>query len=156
MVPNSYEPVQFTLISMGLIRYSCGHISGHHDPIHVEFGVFFSSSSTEIWSWKCWNEKKKVLWRHTSVLYIGDPCVKTHWTTHWSHLLSGSFFSNMNWREIERERQCIRQLKKNPHRYLKNLKLFSIKVKEFEPIVLQNKKRVFAVLQNFCKIPIFE
>ena len=24
---------------MGLIRYSCGHISGSHKPIHVKFGV---------------------------------------------------------------------------------------------------------------------
>ena len=39
-VPNSYEPGQFTLISMGLIRYSCGHILGHHEPIHVKFGVW--------------------------------------------------------------------------------------------------------------------
>ena len=39
LVPNSYEPGQFTLISMGLIRYSCGHISGHNEPIHVKFGV---------------------------------------------------------------------------------------------------------------------
>ena len=30
---------QFTLISMGLIRYSCAHISGHHEPIHVKFGM---------------------------------------------------------------------------------------------------------------------
>ena len=38
---NSYEPGQlFTLISMGLIRYSCGHILGHHEPIHVKFGVW--------------------------------------------------------------------------------------------------------------------
>ena len=37
---NSYEPGQFTLISMGLIRYSCSHISGHHEPIHVKFGVW--------------------------------------------------------------------------------------------------------------------
>ena len=29
-----------TLISMGLIRYSCGHILGHHEPIHVKFGVW--------------------------------------------------------------------------------------------------------------------
>ena len=35
-----YEPDQFTLISMGLIRYSCGHISGHYEPIHVKFGVW--------------------------------------------------------------------------------------------------------------------
>ena len=38
-IPNSYEPGQFTLISVGLIRYSCGHILGHHEPIHVKFGV---------------------------------------------------------------------------------------------------------------------
>ena len=38
---NSYEPGQlFTPISMGLIRYSCGHILGHHEPIHVKFGVW--------------------------------------------------------------------------------------------------------------------
>ena len=28
----------------------------------------FSSCSTEIWSWKCWNAKKKIWWCHTSVL----------------------------------------------------------------------------------------
>ena len=38
--PSSYEPGQFTLISMGLIRYSCGHISGYHEPIHVNFFVW--------------------------------------------------------------------------------------------------------------------
>ena len=38
-VPNSYEPGQFTLLSVGLIRYSCGHISGPHELIHVKFGV---------------------------------------------------------------------------------------------------------------------
>ena len=55
----------------GLIRYSCSHISGHHEPIHVKFGVweFFLSCSTEILSWKCWNAKKKIWWCHTSVLY---------------------------------------------------------------------------------------
>ena len=25
---------------MGLIRYSCSHISGHHEPIHVKLGVW--------------------------------------------------------------------------------------------------------------------
>ena len=30
---------KFTLISMGLIRYSCGHILDHHEQIHVKFGV---------------------------------------------------------------------------------------------------------------------
>ena len=39
LVPNSYEPGQLTLISVGLIRYSCCHILGHHEPIHVKFGV---------------------------------------------------------------------------------------------------------------------
>ena len=29
-----------SLISVGLIRYSCGHISGHHEPIYVKFGVW--------------------------------------------------------------------------------------------------------------------
>ena len=29
----------------------------------------FSSCSTEILSWKCWSAKKKIWWRHTSVLY---------------------------------------------------------------------------------------
>ena len=29
----------------------------------------FSSCSTEILSWKCWNAKKKIWWHHTSVLY---------------------------------------------------------------------------------------
>ena len=52
------EPGKFTLISMGLISYSCGHISGHHEPIPTKFGVWrFFSCSTEIWrkkSWKCW------------------------------------------------------------------------------------------------------
>ena len=45
---------------MGLIRYSCSHISCPHEPIHVKFGVWgFSSCSTEIWSWKCWNAKQQ-------------------------------------------------------------------------------------------------
>ena len=38
--PNRYEPGQFTLISMRLIRYSCRHISGPHEPIYVKFGVW--------------------------------------------------------------------------------------------------------------------
>ena len=49
------EPGIFTLISVGLIRYSCGHISGHHEPIHVKFGVwgFFIMF--------CWNMVIKML-----------------------------------------------------------------------------------------------
>ena len=55
--PHEYliSPTEISLdwpgSSVGLIRYSCGHISGHHEPIHVKFGVWwFSSCSTEIWS----------------------------------------------------------------------------------------------------------
>ena len=44
---------------------------GHHEPIHVKFGGWgFSSRSTGIWSWKCWNAKKQIWWHHTSVFYI--------------------------------------------------------------------------------------
>ena len=32
----------------------------------------FSSCSTEIWSWKCWNAKKKIWWSHTRP-YLGPP-----------------------------------------------------------------------------------
>ena len=39
--PNSYKPGQFTLHSMGLIRYWCGHISGHHEPIQKQIGEGF-------------------------------------------------------------------------------------------------------------------
>ena len=65
---NSFIPTEisvywpgskFTLISMGLIRYSCGHISGHREPIHVKFDESLSSCSTEIWLWKCWNKKRR-------------------------------------------------------------------------------------------------
>ena len=36
---GAYEPDQFTRISMGLITYSCGHISGHYEQIWC-VGVF--------------------------------------------------------------------------------------------------------------------
>ena len=39
LVSDRYLPGQFTLILMGLSRHSYGHISGHHEPIHVKFGV---------------------------------------------------------------------------------------------------------------------
>ena len=47
---------------MGLIRYSCGHISGPHDwfPPNLDCGRF-SSCSTDTWYPKRWNAKKKVL-----------------------------------------------------------------------------------------------
>ena len=67
---SSYKTSQFTQLSMKLIRYSCGHISGLHEPIYVKFDLWgFSSCSYKIWLWKCWNAKTKIWWRHTSVLY---------------------------------------------------------------------------------------
>ena len=60
---------QFKLISMGLIRYSWGHILGHHDPIHVKFGVcgvfimfFWNMVMKRL---RC---KMQIWWPHTSVL----------------------------------------------------------------------------------------
>ena len=78
----------FTPISTGLIRYSCGHILGHHEPIHDKFGVwgffimFYWNMVMKML--KCKNKKtkqnktkqnkqtnkqkrKKIWWRHTSV-----------------------------------------------------------------------------------------
>ena len=64
------EPGQFALISMGLIRYSCGHISGPHEPIPTKFGLWmFSSCSTNTWYPKCWNAKQAFCDVITSVLY---------------------------------------------------------------------------------------
>ena len=64
-------PLDHLKVFMEQIRYSCSHISGHHEPIHVNL-VFqgFSSCSTEIRSWKCRNAKMKIWWRHTSVLVV--------------------------------------------------------------------------------------
>ena len=50
---------QFTLISMGLIMYSCDHISVPHEPISTKFGMWgFSPCSIDIWYSKRWNKKK--------------------------------------------------------------------------------------------------
>ena len=40
LVHNCLEPGQFTLNSMALIRYSCGHILGPHKPIPTKFGLW--------------------------------------------------------------------------------------------------------------------
>ena len=40
LVAIGFEPGQFTLISMVVIRYSCGNISGHHVLVHVKFDVW--------------------------------------------------------------------------------------------------------------------
>ena len=62
---NSYEPGQFTLISMGLIRYSWSHISGSHEPIPTKFGLwmFFIILHRYMVS-KTLKCKKSFLWRH--------------------------------------------------------------------------------------------
>ena len=62
---NCYEPGQFTLISIGLIRYSCGHISGHHESIPTKFALwmFFIMLHRYIVS-KTRKCKIKKLWRH--------------------------------------------------------------------------------------------
>ena len=39
-VHNCLESGQFTMISMGLIRYSCGHILGPHELIPTKFGLY--------------------------------------------------------------------------------------------------------------------
>ena len=39
LISSTEISVNWPGFSMGLIRYSCGHISGYHEPIHVKFGV---------------------------------------------------------------------------------------------------------------------
>ena len=65
LVHNCLEPDQFTLISMGLIRYSCGHISGPHEPIPTQIGLwmFFIMLHWYMVS-KTLKSKKSFLWRH--------------------------------------------------------------------------------------------
>ena len=40
LVHDCLEPGQFTLISVGLISYLCGHILGPHEPIPTKFGLW--------------------------------------------------------------------------------------------------------------------
>ena len=72
-----------TLISMGLIRYSCGHILGHHEPIHVKFGVwrFFITlyRNMVMKMLKC--KKKKKIDDVTLQYSITTRLYKTHITT---------------------------------------------------------------------------
>ena len=56
------EPDQFTLISMGLIRYSCGHISGPHEPIPIQFGLWMFFIMLH--RYMHLDPKKVFLWRH--------------------------------------------------------------------------------------------
>ena len=59
------EPGQFTLISVGLLRYSCSHISGPHELIPTKFGLwmFFIMLHRYMVS-KTLKCKKKFLWCH--------------------------------------------------------------------------------------------
>ena len=79
----------FTLISMGLIRYSCGHILGHHEPIHVKFGVWrFFIMLYRNMVMKMLKCKQKFWWRHTLVLYYWAQGINHHDSTKMSSLLS--------------------------------------------------------------------
>ena len=64
-----YEPDQFTLISVGLTRFSCSHISDHNEPIPTKFwfGMFFIMLHQQMNS-KCLNAKKDFCNIITSVL----------------------------------------------------------------------------------------
>ena len=52
-------------ISLGLLWYSCGYISGHDELIHVKFGVWgaggFSPSSE---TWRTWSTRYHKYWCH--------------------------------------------------------------------------------------------
>ena len=65
---------------MGLIRYSCSHISCPLNRFMYLMCEGFSWCSTEIWSWKCWNTKTTIWWRHTSVPFHTFELVNI-WTT---------------------------------------------------------------------------
>ena len=81
-IQNSYEPDQFTLISIGLIRYSCGHISGLHETIPTKWTVDAFHHASPIWyrGWypKRWNVKKKGVFFVTSLLYSIVETIHTH------------------------------------------------------------------------------
>ena len=57
---------------MGLIRYSCGHISGHHEPIHVKPGVwgFFIMFYWNIIMKMLKCKKDNLMTSHFSTLFI--------------------------------------------------------------------------------------
>ena len=66
------EPDQFTLISVGLIRYSCGHILDPHEPIPTQFGLwmFFIMLHRYMVSKTLKSKKKGFCDVIASVLYI--------------------------------------------------------------------------------------
>ena len=91
---NCLEPGQLTLISMGLIRYSCGHILGHHEPIPTKFGVWrFFIMLYEIWA-KIMKMLKKYFWwrHHVGTLFwiwmdiMFEICSFSPWGPLWGHI----------------------------------------------------------------------
>ena len=66
---------------MGLIRYSCGHISGPMNQFMSNLVCEgFSSCSTEIWSWKCWNAKKEnLMMSHFGALFPQTETAPVLW-----------------------------------------------------------------------------
>ena len=90
LVHNCLEPGQFTPISMVLIRYSCGHISGHHEPIHVKFGVwgffimFYGHENAEMQKRKFddvtlqYSIAPTLLHIHTGITHIHRSVISTH------------------------------------------------------------------------------
>ena len=76
---------KFTLISMGLNRYSCGHILGHHEPIHVKFGVwrFFIIALPKYGHENAEMQKKKKNDDVTLQYSIGS-CVRAHARSQWA------------------------------------------------------------------------
>ena len=73
---NAKKKIWWRHISMGLIKYSWGHISGHHKPIHVKFGVwgFFIMFY--------WNIVMKML------KYKKENLMTSHFSTLWSWTIS--------------------------------------------------------------------
>ena len=94
LVHNCLEPGQFTQISVVLIRYSCGHISGHHEPIHVKFGVwiffimFYWNMVMKML--KC--KKEHLMTSHFSTLYyvniVYQYCICMPWLLYRRHSIS--------------------------------------------------------------------
>ena len=84
----------FTLISIGLIRYSCSHFSGPHEPISTKFRLWRFFIMLYLYMvFKMLQCKKKLLWRHHfGTLYNIGEGEKFHhflfsWHTWRSHLL---------------------------------------------------------------------
>ena len=65
---------------MGVIRYSCGHISGYHEPIHVKFGVwgFFIMFYWNIVMKMLKCKKENLMTSHFSTLFSSEMNINCH------------------------------------------------------------------------------